>query len=102
MNFGWYSPIANGRTRQVGTRQPNALGLHDMHGNVWEWCWDGYGGTFPNPADLDNPTGPVISAGRVIRGGSWFYPASITHSAFRGGSWLHVRNYSIGFRVVRP
>ena len=99
--YAWYSVNSNSRTHQVGLKLPNDWKLHDMYGNVREWVWD-WSGTFPNPSDLDNPTGAVSGSDRVIRGGSWLDSASLTRSANRYFSGPGSRNYNIGFRVVRP
>jgi len=88
------------RTTPVGSFPANAWGLHDMHGNVFEWCWDWYG--FYATGAQTNPTGAVSGENRVLRGGSWYYDGQGLRSAYR----LHVipgsRYSNIGFRVVRP
>ncbi len=97
--IAWHKGNSGGTTNRVGTRQPNAWGLHDMIGNVWEWCGDWYG---------DYPTGMVtdpqgMSSGlyRVLRGGSWSYDASESlRCAYRGRSKPGVRDYRWCFRVV--
>ena len=58
-------------TAPVGRYRPNAWGLHDMHGNVWEWCWDWYGADYYKALTRGRPAGPLEAADRVIRGGSW-------------------------------
>ena len=91
------------KTTPVGTFPPNAWGLYDMHGNVWEWCQDWYA-HYP-PGDAADPKGPVNppaadNASRVLRGGSWSYKREDCRSACRGRNAPEVRTGGIGFRVV--
>ena len=99
-NTGWYSINSNGRTCQVGLLPAIAWGLHNMHGNVWEWCWDWYG-TYASGAQT-NPAGPGSGTFRVLRGGSWDSGATPLRSASRGVNTPSGRNGAYGFRVVRP
>ena len=104
-NTGWYTSNSNDRTHQAGLLPANARGLHDMHGNVWEWCWDwlaidAYG---PVGGTRTNPTGPGSSDYRVMRGGSYNMPASLLRSAQRNGlDPSNSLDYSTGLRVIRP
>jgi formylglycine-generating enzyme required for sulfatase activity len=78
-NYAWFVGNSNGQTHPVGEKQPNAWGLFDMHGNIWEWCSDWYG-EYPKGAVTD-PAGPREGSGRVHRGGSWSFGAAICRSA---------------------
>ncbi len=84
--------------KPVGTRKPNAWGLHDMHGNVWEWCAD-WMGDYPATA-VTAPSGPDKGTDRVVRGGGWDIDAAACRSAYRDGGEPTTRLESLGFRVA--
>jgi formylglycine-generating enzyme required for sulfatase activity len=95
-----YNPagISLGRTTAVGSYAPNAWGLYDMHGNVWEWCRDWYG-AYPEGSVTD-PTGPASGSNRVFRGAVWATYAYGCRSAYRDYGYPSGRSSGIGFRVV--
>jgi len=95
----WYSKNSGGGTQEVGTKRPNGLGLYDMSGNVWEWCWD-WQGSYSNGAQTD-PIGAASGSYRVFRGGSWSNAAQAARSAYRGYNTPYDRFNNRGFRLVR-
>ena len=93
----WYAGNADGGSHEVKLRFPNALGLYDMHGNVWEWCEDRYG-AYPTSAVSDwlGRSGQL----RVVRGGSWGDAESAARSANRQGARDDLRSAYVGFRLA--
>ena len=88
-------------TTEVGQYRANAFGMHDMHGNVWEWCEDWYDDQFYNRSPENDPRGPETGTRRVSRGGCWSSFAGYSRSAMRTGDAPDHRDSSTGFRVAR-
>jgi len=100
-DIGWYLANSGNTTRPVGQKPPNAWGLFDTHGNVWEWCWDFYDRYPSNGRSETNPTGPASGSSRSIRGGSWRDPEVNLRSASRVTVRYGPRADNVGFRVAR-
>lgn len=97
-DFAWFDGNAGSETHPVGQKQPNPWGLHDMYGNVWEWCSDRYG-DYPQ-GNASNPAGPSMGSTHVIRGGGWGSAATRCRSSSRDGKSPSYEQNNLGFRVV--
>jgi formylglycine-generating enzyme required for sulfatase activity len=91
---------SHGRTTTVASYKANAFGLHDMHGNVWEWCSDWYSSDYYKNGDPKDPKGPPKSENRVLRGGAWDSPGKECRAAQRYSHTPNHTGYNIGFRVI--
>jgi formylglycine-generating enzyme required for sulfatase activity len=96
--LAWYNINSNNQTQSVKTKKPNNLGLHDLSGNVWEWCNDWYKGY--NSSNQTNPIGPVTGTSRAIRGGCWSNNAKVCRISGRSCCNPDASNNIIGFRII--
>jgi formylglycine-generating enzyme required for sulfatase activity len=113
-NYAWFTGNSGNQTHPVGQKKPNAWGLHDMHGNVWEWCLDGYNASYYKASPTVDPPGPSPEACgpggsyRVLRGGSsgrsragnFSHDSSSSRSAYRYGLPSRFRIFHLGFRLA--
>lgn len=100
-SVAWYSDNSGNKTHKVGTKKANELGIYDMSGNLWEWCWDWYSDSYYGTSPKDNPAGPYTGNSRILRGGSWNITANSCRVSYRYGYDPYSSYYSYGFRVCR-
>jgi len=98
--YAWYEDNTNNTTHPVGELKPNAWGLFDMHGNVYEWCQDRYG-PYESLQVVSAPTGPASGDLRVLRGGAFSFRPGVVRAAVRFSDLPVVRVFYLGFRLAR-
>ncbi len=99
--LGWINTNSNGSTRRVAQKMPNAFGLYDTHGNIFEWVNDWWDANYYATSSSANPQGPSSGTDKVIRGGAWFYDAYVARSAFRGQGSPSGHSGLYGFRLAK-
>jgi formylglycine-generating enzyme required for sulfatase activity len=100
-DYAWIERNADHKTHPVMQKPGNPFGLFDMHGNVWEWCWDAYKPDYYKESPVTDPSGPGDSATRAYRGGGWSLDERFGRSAFRNYGPPNDSSASQGFRVAR-
>jgi len=99
-DVAWHVGNSGRSAQPVGMLRPNALGIYDMSGNVWEWVWDWHGPLEREPQT--DPAGAPSGSYRVLRGGSWLDASTLARSSRRSGSDPSFHWLVVGFRLVRP
>jgi len=100
-SVAWFKSNSGDTTQSVGTKQPNELGIYDMSGNVWEWCWDWFDEGYYSRSQSSDPIEVGSKLYRVVRGGSWFHNPADLRVWIRYGNYPSSRFSRFGVRLVR-
>jgi len=101
-NVAWHDGNSQNKSHPVGTKKANELGIHDMSGNLFEWCWDWYDKDYYEKSPGSNPKGPETGTHKVLRGGSWHHFHPFCRVSFRNYYYTpYYWNIDVGFRIVR-
>jgi formylglycine-generating enzyme required for sulfatase activity len=100
-SIAWIDRNSAAQTQDVGEKIPNAWGLYDMYGNVFEWVQDWYSGTYYTTGAVTNPSGPPKGERRVLRGGSWLYGPEYARPSIRFFNIPALKYFDLGFRCAR-
>lgn len=100
-SHAWYALNSASQTHPVGEKSPNAWGLYDVHGNVWEWVYDRYHSSYTSDLALSDPYGAPSGSDRVKRGGAWDRTPKYLRLAYRSGYGPTYHYYNFGFRLAR-
>jgi formylglycine-generating enzyme required for sulfatase activity len=98
-DYGWYDKNSGGKSHPVGEKKPNAWGLYDMNGSIWQWVLDWYDPAYYAHSPTDDPAGPATGTERVSHGGSWASPARSARSANHGRIEADHHGSHLGFRA---
>ncbi|MHB8882097.1 MAG: formylglycine-generating enzyme family protein [Thermodesulfovibrionales bacterium] len=99
-DFAWYNESAKSVTHRVGLKKPNGLGLHDMSGNVLEWCLDWYNSAYYGESPTDNPPGPTSGKTRILRGGGFGESVKEVRTTYRFNDEPDTQDHSYGVRLL--
>lgn len=97
----WFYTYSENITHTVGTKKSNELGVYDMSGNVWEFCWDYFDANYYSQSAIQNPKGPAQGQSRVMRGGSWTDDTIFNRVFYRNYYNQNSKGTNVGFRIVR-